>query len=139
MGKQWNNKKTYLALKTLKCAIIFWISTKLQNAMNTLWKESFRSTYHWTMTLQSKPWKKVDCACYTLKFYIIFILRILFILLHRMNIKTSFLCDHCRVPDYIEHFFYWLWFSSWFLVMYKNTNKSSDKKKLISITLLGSD
>ena len=27
------------------------------------------------------------------------------IILHKMKIKSSILCDHCHVPDYIEHFF----------------------------------
>ena len=28
------------------------------------------------------------------------------ILLHKMKVKSSDACEHCRVPDYIEHFFY---------------------------------
>ena len=28
------------------------------------------------------------------------------ILLNKMKIKSSMVCEHCHVPDYIEHFFY---------------------------------
>ena len=102
-----------------------WEITELQNKIINMKNFELRKRIMDTQTItkcNENLWKRIldaDVSCYyevaiksckesrlrLLHFKILHNIYPTNILLHKMKIKTSNLCEHCLVPDYIDHFF----------------------------------